>query len=490
MIFLFTFIACSNQNEENSSDDIKEIIIGQNWVIDNNNPLDGANGWSLTNHGLTEYVYTLQPDGSLKSRFISHMEMIDENNYIATLNKGIKFADGTEVDAEALAHSLNRIIEENEFSQASAGKILYTPIEDYKMQIQTELPTVNIESILAEWTNVVFKEEDGDFIFTGAYEIENLNPGADIVLKRNEYYEDFESRPEKIMIKAFPDTNALKLAYESGELDLAFGLNNEAAKELKNKGFNAYNYSAGYQYYNFLNLDRPNIEILEFREALNHLINREDIIEALAGGEIPKGLFANIFSFTGDAEIKFSPGKAENLLTDLGYKKDGDTLLDPSGKPVTIKILTYGTRTDLPIIGQLIASDLEKMGIKTSIQLADSIDEEAAQKDFDMLIYAQNATASGDPHFFFAQHFKTGAVKNYMGYSNTKVDTLIDKLGITADPDERNQLCKDLQEIIYSELPILYTVDPYWYVMLSENISDYELWNGDYFVINPTLTVK
>lgn len=125
-LFLFIFIlsSCSNSIEDEST-----ILIGQTWVIDHDNPLDGANGWSLTNHGLTEYVYTLQPNVELESRFISNIERLDDRHFMAHLKKDIYFSDGSKVNAQALSHCLNRIMEENEFSHASAGRIQYTPME-------------------------------------------------------------------------------------------------------------------------------------------------------------------------------------------------------------------------------------------------------------------------------------------------------------------------------------------------------------------------
>ena len=97
---------------------------------------------------------------------------------------------------------------------------------------------------------------------------------------------------------------------------------------------------------------------------------------------------------------------------------------------------------------------------------------------------------SGDPHYFFAQHFKTDAVKNHSYYANAEVDKLIDELGVEKDMSKRDALSKEIQAKIYEDLPILYTVDPHWFVMLSDNIKNYEIWNGDYFVTNPTLTVR
>ena len=352
------------------------------------------------------------------------------------------------------------------------------------------MPTVNLESIFAEWTNVMFKKDGDKFIFTGAYKIKDLKPGAEVVLERNEFYDGFEDRPETVLIKAFQDANALRLAYEGGEVDVAFGLTNDVATSLKKKGFNALDYSAGYQYYCFLNLNRDHIKDIHFRKALDLLVNRQEIIDALGGGDIPTGLFAKNFSFNGDQKIVYDVDKAKEEFKQAGYSYNGDKLVDKDGNNVKLSILTYSAKPDLPIIGQVLVSDLEQVGIEATVRLADSIDEEAAKGDYDILLYAQNPTASGNPHYFFAQHFKTGSVKNHSYYGNEEVDKLIDELGVTTDHAKRDELSKEIQAKIYEDLPILYTVDPHWFVMLSDKVKGYEIWNGDYFVTNPTLKVR
>lgn len=482
--------ASGEKTETTEKSDVKEITVGQTWVIADDNPLDGSNGWSLTNHGISEYVYTLQADGTLKSRFVKSIEAKDETHFTAELNEGVLFADGSPVDANAFCEAMNMIMEKNEFARASAGMIKFTPVEDYKLEIETELPTVNLESIFAEWTNVMFKKDGDKYIFTGAYKIKDLKPGAEVVLERNENYEGFEKRPETVIIKAFKDGNALKLAYESGEVDLAFGLTNDVALALKDKGFKALDYNAGYQYYCFLNLKKEHISDLHFRKALDLLLNRQEIIDALGGGDMPTGQFAKNFSFNDDHKLTFDVDKAKEEFAAAGYTYEGDKLVDKDGNPVKLSILTYSAKPDLPIIGQVIVSDLEQVGIEASVRLADSIDEEAAKGEHDILLYAQNPTASGNPHYFFAQHFKTGSVKNHSYYGNADVDKLIDELGVEKDISKRDALSKEIQEKIYEDLPILYTVDPHWFVMLSDNIKNYEIWNGDFFVTNPTLTVR
>lgn len=237
-------------------------------------------------------------------------------------------------------------------------------------------------------------------------------------------------------------------------------------------------------------MNRDHIKDIHFRKALDLLVNRQEIIDALGGGDIPTGLFAKNFSFNGDQKIVYDVDKAKEEFKQAGYSYNGDKLVDKDGNNVKLSILTYSAKPDLPIIGQVLVSDLEQVGIEATVRLADSIDEEAAKGDYDILLYAQNPTASGNPHYFFAQHFKTGSVKNHSYYGNEEVDKLIDELGVTTDLAKRDELSKEIQAKIYEDLPILYTVDPHWFVMLSDKVKGYEIWNGDYFVTNPTLKVR
>ena len=60
-----------------------------------------------------------------------------------------------------------------------------------------------------------------------------LKAQSEVTLEPNENYPDASERPATVKIKAFKDINSLKLAYESGEVDLAFGLTGENRKGAK-----------------------------------------------------------------------------------------------------------------------------------------------------------------------------------------------------------------------------------------------------------------
>ena len=136
---------------------------------------------------------------------------------------------------------------------------------------------------------------------------------------------------------------------------------------------------------------------------------------------------------------------------------------------------------------QVMLSQLNKMGIETKTAIVDNIDVEAKKKEFDLILYAQHTAPTGDPAYFLNQFFRTEGSKNMMTYSSKEVDDLLDKMGTISYGDESIKISKEIQEIIYKDLPVLYLVDPEWNVALSERLKDYKPYGGDYYIVNSEL---
>lgn len=116
----------------------------------------------------------------------------------------------------------------------------------------------------------------------------------------------------------------------------------------------------------------------EFRVALSHAINRDQIKESafLGLGEARQGVAAPWHPyFPGDEHAKkytnYDVATANKLLDGLGLtKKDAQGIrLLASGKPATIELAIVPAFGAWPDVGQLIAKDWEKVGIKTVVQI-------------------------------------------------------------------------------------------------------------------------
>ena len=116
----------------------------------------------------------------------------------------------------------------------------------------------------------------------------------------------------------------------------------------------------------------------EFRVALSHAINRDQIKESvfLGLGEARQGVPAPWHPyFPGDEWAKkytqYKPDEANKLLDGIGLtKKDAQGIrLLPNGKPLSIELSVVPAFGAWPDVAQLIAKDWEKVGVKTVVQI-------------------------------------------------------------------------------------------------------------------------
>ena len=490
MALVFSLVSCgggaSDASQGAAEDTGAPITIGCSYIAANTNPVDSA--WDLTAHGVSEGIYMQDKDGNLVSRFVSNLTRVDDLTWKAELTGTVKFSDGTDCDEAALADCMNYLQKNNTMSNGTAGVVTFTAEEDGTLTIVTERPTPVMDSLLAEWCNVVFKQDGDDFIYTGPYMVKNLDSEVALELTPNPYYDDRAGERSDVTLKVFSDTAAMQQAFESGEIDIMFGLTPELKDTFEGEGFTVKDYDAGYQYFAFTNTKEGAMQDLAVRQAVNLLLDRDEMVTALKGGSVSSGIFAHYYSFNGDVEVKTDAAEAEKLLADAGYEKNAASgLYEKDGQTLTIKMVTYSARADLPILMQLSASKLEEAGIATTTEVVDDINATLEAGDYDMAFYAQHTAPSGEPSAFLNMALAEGGSRNYDGYSNSEINDLLAKMGETEPGAERDQVSKDIQKIVAEDLPIIYLVDPQWHVALSERVADYEPYCGDYYCVNAEL---
>ena len=461
------------------------IVLGCSYVADNTNPVDSP--WDLTAHGVSEGIFMQDSEGNLVSRFVTDLVREDDLTWKASLTNAVKFSDGTDCDAQALADCMNYLQANNAMTNGTAGVVTFTAEDDNTLKIETERPTPVMQSLLAEWCNVVFKQDGENFIYTGPYAVEKLDSGVSLDLIPNPYYDDRAGDRSNVSLKVFHDTAAMQQAFESGDIDLMFGLTPEIAEILSGEGFNVKDYDAGYQYFAFTNLQSGPMADQNVRQALNMIIDRDEMVAALKGGRAANGIFAQYYSFAGDVEEKTDTEAAAAKLEEAGYTKNAEGIYEKDGEPLSIHLITYSSRADLPILMQLTASSLTKMGIETTTDIVDDIGAALTAGDYDVAFYAQHTAPSGEPSAFLNMALSEGGSRNYAGYQSDEVDELLSKMGVTEPGEERDQISKDIQAVVAEDLPIIYLVDPQWHVALSDKVADYVPYCGDYYCVNAEL---
>lgn len=473
----------STGTEENAASGT--ITIGCSYIAANTSPVDSA--WDLTSHGVSEGIYMQDAEGNLVSRFVSNLTREDELTWKAELTGAVKFSDGSDCDAQALADCMNYLQENNTMTNDTAGKVKFTAEKDGTLTIETERETPVMQSLLAEWCNVVFKEVDGDFIYTGPYMVQKLDSEVALDLVPNPYYDDRAGDRSNVTLKVFNDAAAMQQAFEAGEIDMMFGLTPEVAETLKGEGFTVKDYDAGYQYFAFTNLKDGPMADAKVRQAVNMILDRDEMVSALKSGRVANGIFAQYYSFAGDVTEKTDAEAAAKLLEEAGYAKNDDGIYEKAGEPLSVHLVTYSARADLPTLMQLSASQLKAAGIESKTDVVDDINASLEGGEYDVVFYAQHTAPSGEPSAFLNMALGKGGARNYAGYSSDEVNSLLKKMGETEPGADRDQISKDIQKIVAEDLPIIYLVDPQWHVALSEKVAGYVPYCGDYYCVNAEL---
>ena len=462
------------------------VIIGVTSMTGALDPL--SDSWDLTSEGLSETLYMQDEEGNLVSRYVKTLEQKDDRNWEMTLNEGLKFSDGSDINAQAVADCYNTVMEKVENARASAGKIQFNPTGDYTLELTTEKPTKLMSSVLCEWTNALWKQaDDGSYIFSGPYVCKDFQANTSMKLEPNEYYDDQVSQRPDVTIMLFQDTAAMQQAFEGGEIDMAFTVTPQIAEQLQGEGYTVNTFDAGYQYFSVVNLQKAPLDDANVRKALSLAVNRENMVTALDGGQVANGAFAHYYSFAGDIKVEEDADQAGKLLDEAGWKLNDSGVREKDGQPLSIELATYPSRPDLSVLMQLMASDYTDLGITVTTKMVDNIGDYASEGNYDILLWAQHTAPSGEPGYFLNQFFGKDGGNNKNGYASDDMESVLEKMGTLEPGDERDLLARHAQEIIYQDLPIIYLVDPQWHIAVSDKLAGYKPYCGDYYIVNAKL---
>ena len=168
--------------------------------------------------------------------------------------------------------------------------------------------------------------------------------------------------------------------------------------------------------------------------------------------------------------IELDKKKARTLLKEAGYSVNPKTgLLEKNGKVLTFKFLTRDPTTDKFLA--IYAQDLKDVGIEL---VADKKDWAAWAKDMDSFNYQMTWAAWGagvfkDPEgMWHSREADRKGSNNITGFKNTEVDRLIEAQKSLFDVGRRNDIVRQIDQILCEETPYVllwnvnYTRLLYW----------------------------
>lgn len=411
-------------------------------------------------------LVTVNDESEIVPALAESWEFSDDNLTLTFhLRDGVTFSNGRPLTADDVIYTYKRILDPE---TGSGNAYLLDGVADISATDERTVvftlaaPNAVLLGNLAssKQLGIIAKEsvEDGTIntqpIGTGPFVISDFQPGVKVMLTRNEnYWQEGLPYLDAVDIRIIPDESVRRSALISGDVDWAISVPAQSVEELKARDDVIVDeVPAGAYWYIGVNTEREPLNNPQVRQALAYAVNRDNVAAAAAFGNAQTTedpIPASSFWAFGYSPYEYNPEKAKELLAEAGY---------PDG--FEMEIMPTTQYEESVRAAQVIQADLANIGVRATIRTlewAEWLEEEGAG-NYDTYVCSWNGGT--DPEdYFYAQH-KTGEVFNFTGYSNPKVDELLDEGRVTRDQTERKDIYAEVNKMIVDDAPYIYLYNP------------------------------
>ncbi len=276
------------------------------------------------------------------------------------IRRGVTFQDGTPLTAQAVVATLDRVINP---ATTTSNRMLWEPIASVSavdaatVRVLTKEPYGALLNTLADGSGLIsspaaVERWGAEYrlhpVGTGPYAVDRWNLGTQLDLVQHREY--WNGRPgfDRIVLRTVPDPATRVALLQSDQAQVAEGIPTENVDELRRaSGVTVIVRPALRTFGMGINLNRPTLQDIRVRQALNYAVNKQLLVQALFRGNaavLRSPLALRTSGYADVAAWPYDPPKARMLLETAGWKpappigvrvKDGRslqiTLLTPQG---------------------------------------------------------------------------------------------------------------------------------------------------------------
>ena len=442
-------------------------------------------------------LVTRDTSSGVHMQLAESMDWADEQTLNIKLREGVKFHDGTEMTADDVVFTFERIINENAIEypepHTSPRKGLIAPLEsiektgDYSVTMHFTGPWPPAMQLLVHQQIVpkAYIEEVGTEGFianpigTGPFKFVSAQPGLEeVVLERFADY--YGGSPDltpvgtacvnQVVFRVIPEASTRVSALLAGEVNIITNVPQDLVPTLEaNENVQVKTAGGTQPKWLELNVNMAPFDDVRVRQALNYAVDKDLIIEQIYGGRavaLPGPLSPyNNFANKGLSPYPYDAAMAIDLLKQAGWEDtDGDGILDKDGQPFTF---TIDTLEDWRPLAEAVADMYRAIGVDANVRFW----EYSVIKDQLLAGERQGYLDDwGDSAFDPVGHFEAkwhGFVAdtpygrgNFSTYSNDRVNELIEQGETTGDTAARHAIYDEAQQIVYDEAPAVFLILP------------------------------
>ena len=378
------------------------------------------------------------------------------------LREGVKFHNGEDFNADSVAATLNRLLDNPTLVHAgfwpslagAEAKDTYTAVIKLKepwgaiLNQLVDTPMLPAAA-LAEKGDALFEFNDiNKPIGTGPWIADKWTPGQDAEFIRNEEYwgwEDDKSNVDRIIYRPVIEDTTRVSGVQTGDLHMIDAVPVEQADMLETiKGVEIEKFlGSAIVHLGFRTTEDRVFKDINARQAVNHAINRELIVSSIAGGGAASDWPCPVGVMGYDAANAYIPEYNVELASELLGKTDynGETIsfIAPTG--------VFARNKE---VAQAVLAMLTEAGFVVNLEIMENaaFQERRAAGNYDLYLQRYPFPV-GDPDSVITQRWLNDAHKS--GYVNDELNAMILAQKQESDAVVREQILKDLFALQWSE---------------------------------------
>lgn len=325
-------------------------------------------GERAVNDNIYETLMVRGADGTLSPGLAAAMPtQVDETTWEIALRDGITFHNGEPFNAEAVAFSVNRVIDP-EFNSEQASFFSTITGAEAVDELTVRVTTDGSDPILPArlyWMKMVppGAAEADDFaespVGTGPYEFVEWNRGNSIVLRANPDYWGEQPEIQEVQFRFIEEFGTRLSSLLAGEVDLITNL----LPEFVNQVPKAASVSGLELPIVILSAVSGPTQDLRVRQALNYAVDKEALAEALFEGyaDVAQGqlMAPSFFGFNPDVPgYEYDPELARQLIEEAGAEGAEIELIGTAGRWLKDREMV-----------EVIASFWEQVGLEPNVRI-------------------------------------------------------------------------------------------------------------------------
>ena len=412
----------------------------------------------------------------------------DKLTWTFKLRKGVKFHDGTDFTSEAVKVTLERILDAK---TGATRRSVYTVIERIEtpdpltVRITTTGPFADLPFLLMDRSafivspTAINKMGIADFglrpVGTGPFKFVEWLPNDHITLEANPDYWQGKPKVDRVIYRIVPEAAARSAALRTGEADIVLSISpNDLDALRKDPEVVIVQKDSLTQVTSEMRQTRPPFNDKRVRQAMNYALDRKAIVNdimrgvgRIADSPGPPGVWGSVTL----TPYEYNPEKARKLLAEAGY---------PNGFEGNLFYVS-GRWSGDDQVTQAMQAYWAAVGVKIKLNKVDNagLVEMLSRHPDEMAGWTTQQVRTStylDYHLYRLFNSEAAIMKGAQrsGYSNPRVDELLNRGRASFDLDERKKYYEEAQKLIWDDAAFVWVFVQQNVVGVRKGVSGYE----------------